>query len=250
MNDLGELAAPVVYERRRLHRINAKVDLRDRYRDRPPGLAHAGPESSRRLQARRRSIAARPRSTTTSSSASPSTITSSPSSSRPAACSGTRSSPKWQGYHSSGAPIVANGVLISSVGGGKVDDTRLPRWLGSATGEKLWRRCTIRRPAKARFEDLAGQQRRALEVRRRLDLALELRSAARSRLLGRRQLGAYDPRPREGRDSLLTDSVIAIPAQDRRDRLYFQYTPNDVYDVANSTDEEVLDMPIDGQMRR
>src|SRR5579872_4011870 len=54
---------------------------------------------------------------------------------------------EWkEGYHSSGAPIVANGVLISGVAGGE-STTRgfLDGW-DPATGEKLWRRYTIPAP--------------------------------------------------------------------------------------------------------
>jgi alcohol dehydrogenase (cytochrome c) len=51
-----------------------------------------------------------------------------------------------EGYHSSGAPIVANGVLISGMAGG-VSTTRgfLDGW-NPDTGEKLWRRYTIPAP--------------------------------------------------------------------------------------------------------
>jgi alcohol dehydrogenase (cytochrome c) len=60
----------------------------------------------------------------------------------------------------------------------------------------------------------------------------------------------YDPRPREGRDSLYTDSVLAIRPKTGEIACYYQYTPNDVYDV-DSTDEQVLaDMQIDGQTRK
>jgi alcohol dehydrogenase (cytochrome c) len=60
----------------------------------------------------------------------------------------------------------------------------------------------------------------------------------------------YDPRPREGRDSLYTDSVLAIRPKTGEIVCYYQYTPNDVYDV-DATDEQVLaDMQIDGQPRK
>ena len=51
-----------------------------------------------------------------------------------------------EGYHSSGAPIVANGVLISGMAGGE-STTRgfLDGW-NPNTGEKLWRRYTIPAP--------------------------------------------------------------------------------------------------------
>jgi alcohol dehydrogenase (cytochrome c) len=60
----------------------------------------------------------------------------------------------------------------------------------------------------------------------------------------------YDPRPREARDSLYTDSVLALRPKTGEIVCYYQYTPNDVYDV-DATDEQVLaDLRIDGQMRK
>jgi alcohol dehydrogenase (cytochrome c) len=60
----------------------------------------------------------------------------------------------------------------------------------------------------------------------------------------------YDPRPREGLDSLFTNSVLAIHPKTGEVACYFQYTPNDVYDV-DATDENVLaDLQVGGQLRK
>ena len=60
----------------------------------------------------------------------------------------------------------------------------------------------------------------------------------------------YDPRPREGLDSLFTSSVLAIRPKTGEIACHFQYTPNDVYDV-DGTDENVLaDIQIGGQLRK
>ena len=57
-------------------------------------------------------------------------------------------------------------------------------------------------------------------------------------------------RPRGERDSLYTSSVLAIRPKTGEIACYFQYTPNDVYDV-DGTDEHVLaDIQIGGQTRR
>ncbi len=92
-----------------------------------------------------------------------------------------------EGYYATGAPIVANGVLISGMAGGE-STTRgfLDGW-DPETGKKLWRRYTIPGAGRARLRDLAEEQRR-LDARRRADLALRLlRSGARPGLLGHRQ---------------------------------------------------------------
>ena len=60
----------------------------------------------------------------------------------------------------------------------------------------------------------------------------------------------YDPRPREGLDSLYTNSVLAIRPKTGEMVCYYQYTPNDVYDV-DATDEQILaDIRVNGQLRK
>ena len=60
---------------------------------------------------------------------------------------------------------------------------------------------------------------------------------------------AYDPKPRGGLDSLYTSSVLAIRPKTGEIACYYQYTPNDVYDV-DGTDENVLaDIQVNGQPR-
>ena len=60
----------------------------------------------------------------------------------------------------------------------------------------------------------------------------------------------YDPKPRGALDSLFTSSVLAIRPKTGEIACYFQYTPNDVYDV-DGTDEQVLaDIQVDGQPRK
>jgi alcohol dehydrogenase (cytochrome c) len=158
---------------------------------------------------------------------------------------------EWkEGYHSSGAPIVANGVLISGVAGGE-STTRgfLDGW-NPDTGEKLWRRYTIPAPGEPGSETWpansdawkygGGSVWRSGSYDPQLDLVY----------WGIGNAEPYDPRPREARDSLYTSSVLAIRPQTGEIACYYQYTPNDVYDV-DATDEQVLaDLPIDGQPRK
>ena len=49
----------------------------------------------------------------------------------------------------------------------------------------------------------------------------------------------YNPATREGLDSLYTNSVLAIRPKTGEIACYYQYTPNDVYDV-DAVDEQVL----------
>ena len=94
------------------------------------------------------------------------------------------------GYYSTSAPIVANGVLISGVSGGE-STTRgfLDGW-DPDTGKKLWRRYTIPAPGEPGSETWPKNG-DAWISRRRPHVALRLlRSPTRSGLLGHRQCRA------------------------------------------------------------
>jgi alcohol dehydrogenase (cytochrome c) len=154
------------------------------------------------------------------------------------------------GYYSTGAPIVANGVLISGVAGGE-STTRgfLDGW-DPDTGKKLWRRYTIPAPGEPGSETWpkgtdawmygGGPTWRSGSYDPQLDLVY----------WGTGNAEPYDPRPRNGLDSLYTNSVLAIRPKTGEIACYYQYTPNDVYDV-DATDEQVLaDIQVAGQVRK
>jgi alcohol dehydrogenase (cytochrome c) len=154
------------------------------------------------------------------------------------------------GYYATSAPIVANGVLISGVAGGE-STTRgfLDGW-DPDTGKKLWRRYTIPAPGEPGSETWpknsdawsqgGGPTWRSGSYDPQLDLVY----------WGVGNAEPYDPRTREGLDSLYTNSVLAIRPKTGEIACYFQYTPNDVYDV-DATDEQVLaDIQVGGQPRK
>jgi alcohol dehydrogenase (cytochrome c) len=145
------------------------------------------------------------------------------------------------GYYATGGPIIANGVLISGVSGGE-STTRgfLDGW-DPDTGKKLWRQYPFQPPASPvpRRGQRIVTPGRGAEVRR----GGAVRTIPNSDLIyWDGQCGA-EPYDRESLDSLITSSVLAIQAENGGDSCYFQYTPNDVYDV-DATDENVLaDIP-------
>ncbi len=154
------------------------------------------------------------------------------------------------GYYSTGGPMIANGVLISGVGGGE-STTRgfLDGW-DPDTGKRLWRRYTIPAPGEPGSETWpkntnawsqgGGPTWRSGSYDPQLDLVY----------WGVGNAEPYDPRPREGLDSLFTNSVLAIRPKTGEVVCYYQYTPNDVYDV-DATDEQVLaDISVGGQLRK
>jgi alcohol dehydrogenase (cytochrome c) len=155
-----------------------------------------------------------------------------------------------EGYYATGGPIIANGVLISGASGGE-STTRgfLDGW-DPDTGKKLWRRYTIPAPGEPGSETWpknsdawsqgGGPTWRSGSYDAQLDLVY----------WGTGNAEPYDPRPRANLDSLFTNSVLAIRPKTGEVFCYFQYTPNDVYDV-DATDENVLaDIQIDGRPRK
>jgi alcohol dehydrogenase (cytochrome c) len=155
-----------------------------------------------------------------------------------------------EGYYSTAAPIVANGVLISGMAGGE-STTRgfLDGW-DPDTGKKLWRRYTIPAPGEPGSETWpansdawkygGGPTWRSGSYDPQLDLVY----------WGTGNAEPYDPRPRGALDSLYTSSVLAIRPKTGEIVCHYQYTPNDVWDV-DGTDEHVLaDLRIGGQMRK
>src|SRR6195256_2543441 len=155
-----------------------------------------------------------------------------------------------EGYYATGGPIVANGVLISGVSGGESTTRGVFEGWGPCPGKKLWRRYTIPAPGEPGSETWpqnsdawkqgGGPTWRSGSYDPQLDLVY----------WGTGNAEPYDPRTREGLDSLYTNSVLAIRPKTGEIACYYQYTPNDVYDV-DATDENVLaDIQIGGQLRK
>ena len=155
-----------------------------------------------------------------------------------------------EGYYATGAPIVANGVLISGMSGGESTTRGFLDGRDPDTGRRLWRRYTIPAPGEPGSETWpvdgeawkygGGPTWRSGSYDPALDLVY----------WGTGNAEPYDPTPRGELDSLFTSSLLAIRPKTGEIACYFQYTPNDVYDV-DGVDEHVLaDIQIDGQSRK
>jgi alcohol dehydrogenase (cytochrome c) len=155
-----------------------------------------------------------------------------------------------EGYYATSAPIVANGVVISGMAGGE-STTRgfLDGW-DPETGKKLWRRYTIPAPGEPGSETWPKNSDawkyggaptwRSGSYDPQLDLVY----------WGTGNAEPYDPRPREGLDSLFTSSVLAIRPKTGDIACYYQYTPNDVYDVDGADEHLLADLQVGGQLRK
>jgi alcohol dehydrogenase (cytochrome c) len=155
-----------------------------------------------------------------------------------------------EGYYSTSAPIVANGVLISGMAGGE-STTRgfLDGW-DPETGEKLWRRYTIPGPGEPGHDTWPADSDawkyggaptwRSGSYDPELDLVY----------WGTGNAEPYDPRPRGGLDSLYSSSVLAIRPKTGEIVCHYQFTPNDIYDVDGTDDLVLANMQINGQPRK
>jgi alcohol dehydrogenase (cytochrome c) len=155
-----------------------------------------------------------------------------------------------EGYFATSAPIVANGVLISGMAGGE-STTRgfLDGW-DPETGRKLWRTYTIPAPGEPGSETWpkgtdawkvgGGPTWRSGSYDPELDLVY----------WGVGNAEPYDPRPRGALDSLYTSSVLAVRPKTGAIACYFQYTPNDVYDVDGNDEQVLADIRVNGQPRK
>jgi alcohol dehydrogenase (cytochrome c) len=154
------------------------------------------------------------------------------------------------GYYSTGAPILANGVLISGMAGGERTTRGFLDGWDPDTGRKLWRRYTIPAPGEPGSETWprdseawkygGGPTWRSGSYDPELDLVY----------WGTGNAEPYDPHPRGGLDSLYTSSVLAIRPKTGEIACFYQFTPNDVYDV-DGTDEMVLaDIQVGGRPRK
>jgi alcohol dehydrogenase (cytochrome c) len=155
-----------------------------------------------------------------------------------------------EGYLSTAAPIVANGVLMSGMAGGESTTRGFIDGWDPDTGKKLWRRYTIPAPGEPGSETWpkdsdawkygGGPTWRSGSYDPTLDLVY----------WGTGNAEPYDPRPRGGLDSLFTSSVLAIRPKTGEVACYFQYTPNDVYDVDGADEHVLVDRVVNGQVRR
>ena len=155
-----------------------------------------------------------------------------------------------EGYSATGAPIVANGVVISGMAGGEFTTRGFLDGWDPNTGARLWRRYTVPGPGEPGFETWpqtgdawqygGGATWRSGSYDPELDLVY----------WGTGNAEPYDPRPRGELDSLYTSSMLAIRPRTGEIACYFQYTPNDIYDV-DGVDEHILaDIRINGQTRK
>ena len=155
-----------------------------------------------------------------------------------------------EGYTATGAPLVANGVLITGMAGGDFTTRGFLNGWDPETGAHLWRLYTIPAPGEPGSETWPRDS-----DTYKYGGAATWRTGAYDPKLdlvywGTGNAEPWDPHPRGGLDSLYACSLLAIRPKSGELVWHYQFTPNDVYDV-DATDEPVLaDIVIDGQERK
>lgn len=143
----------------------------------------------------------------------------------------------WKdGYSITGAPVVANGVVITGVSGAEFGIRGFIAGYDPATGKALWRRYTTAAPDEPggdtwKVDDAYKNGGGSTWITGSYDPDLDLV------YWGTGNSGPWNPNYRGG-DSLYTASVIAVRPKTGELVWHYQFTPNDMFDfdaVSNSS---------------
>jgi alcohol dehydrogenase (cytochrome c) len=153
-----------------------------------------------------------------------------------------------EGFTITGAPLVANGVLITGMSGAEFG-TRL--WLDGwdpETGKQLWRKFTIPGPGEKGHDtwpagDAYLRGGGSTWITGSYDPELDLV------YWGTGNAGPWNPATRPG-DNLYTASVIAFKPKTGEFVWHYQFAPNDMYDWDANWEMILGDLAVDGAKRK
>lgn len=153
-----------------------------------------------------------------------------------------------EGYSITGAPLVADGVVITGVSGAEFGIRGFIDGYDAQTGKHLWRRYTTAAPdekggdtwtIKDAYKSGGGSTWITGSYDPELDLVY----------WGTGNSGPWNPEYRGG-DSLYTASVIAVHPKTGELVWHYQFTPNDMYDYDSVSELILGDLKIGGQIRK
>ena len=157
-----------------------------------------------------------------------------------------------EGYKGVIAPIIANGVLVSGMGGGDSTTRGFIEGYDPDTGNRLWRTWTIPAPGEPGSETWphatkpeawkygGGATWQYASYDPQLDLIY----------IGTGNAEPYNPSYRDGMDSLYTASTLAIRPKTGEMVWYYQSVPNDSFDFDANAESLIADILVQGQMRK
>ena len=152
-----------------------------------------------------------------------------------------------ENYSMTGAPLVANGVVLTGVAGGDFGIRGFIDGWDPNTGKKLWRRYTIPGPGEPHHDTWPGETWKlgggSTWLTGSYDPELDLV-----------YWGIGNPAPwnatgRKG-DNLYTDSVLALRPKTGKLVWHYQFSPNDAYDYDGVNELVQAELTIDGAPRK
>jgi len=158
-----------------------------------------------------------------------------------------RSGDPKDGLAMTGAPLVANGVVITGVAGSEFSARGYIEGYDAETGNRLWRRYTVPRPGEPGAETWPDNAAKASGgstwTTGSYDPGLDLV-----------YWGVGNPSPwnaldRKG-DNLFTDTIMAVRPKTGEMVWYYQTSPNDPFDYDNVQALVLADLTIGGQPRK
>ena len=150
------------------------------------------------------------------------------------------------------APQVFNGVVVSGMSGGDSTTRGFVDGYDPHTGKRLWRTWTIPAPGEKGSETWphatrpdawkygGGATWQSSSYDPELDLLY----------IGTGNAQPYNPKYRDGMDSLCTTCVLALRPKTGEVVWHYQTIPNDVFDFDANAEWMIADLRIDGKMRK
>ena len=157
-----------------------------------------------------------------------------------------------EGCRGTVAPAVFNGVLVSGMSGGDSTTRGFVDGYDPNTGKRLWRTWTIPAPGEKgadtwphktwpdAWKHGGGATWQAASYDAELDLVY----------IGTGNAQPYNPKYRDGMDSLCTACVLALRPKTGEVVWHYQTNPNDSFDFDANAEWMITDLRVEGQMRR
>jgi alcohol dehydrogenase (cytochrome c) len=157
-----------------------------------------------------------------------------------------------EGCRGTSMPQVFNGVLVSGMSGGDSTTRGFIDGYDPQSGKRLWRTWTIPAPGEKGSETWphktwpdawkygGGATWQSASYDAELDLVY----------MGTGNAQPYNPKYRDGMDSLCTTCILALRPKTGEVVWYYQTTPNDPYDFDANAEWMIADLRVDGQLRK
>jgi len=159
----------------------------------------------------------------------------------------TKSADPKDGYSMTGAPLVANGVVIAGVAGAEFGHRGYLEGFDPQTGQSLWRTYTIPAKGQPGSETWAGDSEShgggSTWITGSYDAELDLV------FWGTGNPAPWNPLNRKG-DNLYTNSVLAIQPKTGKVVWHYQMTPNDPFDYDGVNEWVQAELTVDGALRK